>query len=538
MRTQAALPARWPWLCLAGALALAAALLLYETRGLIFYYDEWTFLLVRRENDADAFLAPHNEHPVLVPVLVWKALWTVLGTAHYLPYRLLIVALHLLICVLLFPVARAASGRRWRSCRPCSWRSSARRSRICCGRSSSPSSCPWPAGSAIVLALDARRDGLAAGLLDRRAVLLGPRRPGRGRHRGRRPAGPGAAPRGARARRARAPLHAWSAPTACAAPSGARTPPPRSSSSTRRRPASRRWRGCRGSGAARWRSASRPCRLAARAPARPAAGLLAALARCSRSGACRGCSAAAPPPPPSHYLYPGVVFVALVLFESSTRPAAAAPRAAAVVVALTAVAVVPTSALHDGAKVFRTSSELVSAELGALELARDRAADGLQARPGARTADLGRVVLRRDRRTGSIADAPASRGALRARPPGGGRDAAARAARRADPVAPAPGTARPAGRGELAVPRAGLVLHGSEAPAAVALRRFVPAGYARPDRPPGRVAFAARPEDARLPFPEAPALRVAPGAPARIAPPGGGWRARLRSTGPLSVCSA
>src|ERR1044071_1361302 len=92
----------WPGVALAAGLAVAAALLLYETRGLIFYYDEWDFLLTRRGNDARTFLAPHNEHPSLVPVVVWKAWWTLFGTSHYLPYRLLIIALHLTTCVLAY----------------------------------------------------------------------------------------------------------------------------------------------------------------------------------------------------------------------------------------------------------------------------------------------------------------------------------------------------------------------------------------------------------------------------------------------------
>src|SRR4051812_13880592 len=102
-----------PWLVLTAGLALAAALLLYETRGLIFYYDEWDFLLTRRGWGARVLLAPHNEHPSLVPILVWKAWWTLFGTSHYLPYRLLIVAVHLATCVGLYFVARRRVGAWW-----------------------------------------------------------------------------------------------------------------------------------------------------------------------------------------------------------------------------------------------------------------------------------------------------------------------------------------------------------------------------------------------------------------------------------------
>src|SRR3954451_23563343 len=99
-----------PWHVLTAGLALAAALLLYETRGLIFYYDEWDFLLRRHGSDARTVLAAHNAQPPLVPVAVWKAWLTLFGTAHYLPYRLLSIAVHLTTCVLVYLVARRRVG--------------------------------------------------------------------------------------------------------------------------------------------------------------------------------------------------------------------------------------------------------------------------------------------------------------------------------------------------------------------------------------------------------------------------------------------
>src|SRR5262245_56489806 len=85
-------------LALGGFLVLGAALYYVAGRGLSFFFDEWTFILQRQPNSADAFLAGHNGHLSLVPVLVYKALWSTVGLRHYGPYRLVDVALHL-VCV-------------------------------------------------------------------------------------------------------------------------------------------------------------------------------------------------------------------------------------------------------------------------------------------------------------------------------------------------------------------------------------------------------------------------------------------------------
>ena len=67
------LPERWPLAVLGLAMLAAAALLLYLTRGFTFYYDEWNFLINRQEFTADALLLPHNEHNVMVAVLLFRA---------------------------------------------------------------------------------------------------------------------------------------------------------------------------------------------------------------------------------------------------------------------------------------------------------------------------------------------------------------------------------------------------------------------------------------------------------------------------------
>jgi len=83
----------------------AAAWIFRLTSGLTFYYDEWDFVAQRR-GGLSAALEPHNQHIVLVPYLLYEALFHVVGLAHYWPYRLMIIAVHVGIAVALFAYAR------------------------------------------------------------------------------------------------------------------------------------------------------------------------------------------------------------------------------------------------------------------------------------------------------------------------------------------------------------------------------------------------------------------------------------------------
>jgi hypothetical protein len=90
----------------------AAAILIYlEGRRLSFFYDEWNFILERRGNDLDAFLAPHNAHLNLLPILVYRALFATVGLDHYGPYRLAVIALHLVCAGLFFVLLRRRCDR-------------------------------------------------------------------------------------------------------------------------------------------------------------------------------------------------------------------------------------------------------------------------------------------------------------------------------------------------------------------------------------------------------------------------------------------
>jgi hypothetical protein len=104
-------PESLSWAALAGLLLAAGAFFLYETRDTTFWSDEWVWLLERRETDFATFLEPHNEHLSLVPVALYKALFAIAGADDYLPYRLPVIAAHLVVVTLVFAYASGRVGR-------------------------------------------------------------------------------------------------------------------------------------------------------------------------------------------------------------------------------------------------------------------------------------------------------------------------------------------------------------------------------------------------------------------------------------------
>jgi hypothetical protein len=91
-------------------LAAGAAVLIYETRGTVFWADEWTWILSRRGGGIDSLLQPHNQHFVLIPVALYKLLFATVGLRHYWPYRGVLVGLELICVSLIFVYARRRVG--------------------------------------------------------------------------------------------------------------------------------------------------------------------------------------------------------------------------------------------------------------------------------------------------------------------------------------------------------------------------------------------------------------------------------------------
>ena len=94
-----------------GLALLAAALLLYLSRHLSFWWDEWTWILERRGNTLETYLRPHNnEHWSTVPIAIYQFLFRTVGIGSYAPYMATLTAFHAINGLLLFAVLRGRVG--------------------------------------------------------------------------------------------------------------------------------------------------------------------------------------------------------------------------------------------------------------------------------------------------------------------------------------------------------------------------------------------------------------------------------------------
>jgi hypothetical protein len=101
---------RAPTVVFAVLAALAAILILLAGRGTIFFFDEWNLVLDRRGWSVSTLLDPHEGHLVLVPVLIYKALFGLVGLQPYWPYRVVDLSLHLACAALIYAIVRRRLG--------------------------------------------------------------------------------------------------------------------------------------------------------------------------------------------------------------------------------------------------------------------------------------------------------------------------------------------------------------------------------------------------------------------------------------------
>ncbi|HEY1237570.1 MAG TPA: hypothetical protein VGE91_04485 [Solirubrobacterales bacterium] len=92
------------------ALAASGTLLLLLQSRLTFFGDDWEFLLERRGFSADAFLNPHNDHIVILPVTIYKVLLGTLGMSSALPFQVVSTSVFLLSAIALFVYLRRRVG--------------------------------------------------------------------------------------------------------------------------------------------------------------------------------------------------------------------------------------------------------------------------------------------------------------------------------------------------------------------------------------------------------------------------------------------
>jgi hypothetical protein len=100
---------RWAWL-MAAIAVFAVVLLLWLGRGMTFFWDEWDFIGTRSLGDPTTWMAPHNEHWSLLPILVYRAMVETIGIGSYLPYLAVVALLHVAVVAAVYRLVRGATG--------------------------------------------------------------------------------------------------------------------------------------------------------------------------------------------------------------------------------------------------------------------------------------------------------------------------------------------------------------------------------------------------------------------------------------------
>ncbi len=89
--------------------AVAAVVLLGLGQGLTFFADEWAVIEGRALN-LDSFLRPFNEHWLGTTIVAYRLMLSVFGLGSYVPYLVVLVALHILVASEVFILVRRSAG--------------------------------------------------------------------------------------------------------------------------------------------------------------------------------------------------------------------------------------------------------------------------------------------------------------------------------------------------------------------------------------------------------------------------------------------
>lgn len=100
---------QWAWIGLLGAMVCAEVTILWLNRGTTFWTDEVVWFMESPGLDIEGAFQPYLGHLVLVPRLVYKAVFETLGSS-YVPFRLLALAALLLLVAVLFLYLRRRVG--------------------------------------------------------------------------------------------------------------------------------------------------------------------------------------------------------------------------------------------------------------------------------------------------------------------------------------------------------------------------------------------------------------------------------------------
>lgn len=102
-----------PTLAFAAILVVGALTLIWLGFGMTFFADEWAFIENRSLGDPRSWFEPHNEHWVTIPVLLYRTLVETVGIGSYVPFHLLLIALHLAVAALVYRLTLRTAGHRF-----------------------------------------------------------------------------------------------------------------------------------------------------------------------------------------------------------------------------------------------------------------------------------------------------------------------------------------------------------------------------------------------------------------------------------------
>ena len=88
------------------SLTAAGTLLVWFNRRQWFFGDEWEFFANRLHGGGRALFGPHNEHWSTLPILIYRGLYAAFGLRSYLPYVVVVLALHLAVTHLAWRLLR------------------------------------------------------------------------------------------------------------------------------------------------------------------------------------------------------------------------------------------------------------------------------------------------------------------------------------------------------------------------------------------------------------------------------------------------
>lgn len=95
---------------LVGAIIAATALLLYLGRGQTPVVDQWAYIYAYQSWSLQSLLTPHSGHLIVLPLVIYKAMFEAFGIESQLPYQLLNLVLSAAVAAMLFALIRNAVG--------------------------------------------------------------------------------------------------------------------------------------------------------------------------------------------------------------------------------------------------------------------------------------------------------------------------------------------------------------------------------------------------------------------------------------------